>query len=103
MESKMGFVKITPKTMIAQIEEIPSTYIGEEIAFMNAEKSKYYGLDSVGTSIWKAIEEAKTVDGIVEDLLMEYDVERKTCVENVLEFLQELYEEGLVRIVPETE
>ena len=51
MESKMGFVKITPKTMIVQMEEIPSTYIGEEIAFMNTEKSKYYGLDSVGTSI----------------------------------------------------
>lgn len=100
MEFEMNLTKkVTLESSVVQVEGMPSTHIGEEIAFMNVEKSKYYGLDSIGTRIWHAIEKPKYVREIVAELLEEYNVEKEICEEHVLELLQKLVEEELVRIV----
>jgi hypothetical protein len=87
---------------VAQSEGMPFTYIGDEIAFMNIENSKYYGLDSVGTRIWTLIERPRRIGEVVDELLREYSVERTTCEDHVLEFMEKLLEEKLIRIVAET-
>lgn len=94
--SKLGL-----DTAVAQAEGLPSTYIGDEIAFMSIKNSKYYGLDSVGTRIWALIEQPKHIGEVVDELLKEYNVERTTCEDNVLELMEKLLEEELIHIVQE--
>jgi len=93
--------KISMNTMVVQTEGMPYTYIGDEIAFMNIENNKYYGLDSVGTRIWRLIGQPRRLSEVIDELLKEYDVERATCEENVLEFMEKLHEENLICIVAE--
>lgn len=100
-ENKKTKGKISLDMVVVQTEGLPSTYIGDEIAFMSIENNKYYGLDSVGTRIWSLIEQPKRISVVIDELLEEYSVERATCEENVLEFLEELLEEDLIRIVTE--
>lgn len=94
--------KISMNTMVVQTEGMPYTYIGDEIAFMNIENNKYYGLDSVGTRIWSLIGQPRRLSEVIDELLKEYDVERATCEENVLEFMEKLHEENLICIVAES-
>lgn len=91
--------KVKTDMVVVQAEGLPSTYIGDEIAFMSIKNSKYYGLDSVGTRIWALIEQPRQISEVVDELLKEYDVERTTCEDNVLELMERLLEEDLIHIV----
>lgn len=90
---------LTLDAVVGQMEGIPSTSIGDEIAFMNPDKSKYYGLDSIGSRIWHLIKEPKTVGDIISVLIDEYDVVESACAKDVLELIQKLYEEDLINVV----
>lgn len=91
--------KVELDAVVVQAEGLPSAYIGDEIAFMSIKNSKYYGLDCVGTRIWTLIDQPKKVSEIIDELLKEYDVERKICVDNVLELMEKLFGEELICIV----
>jgi hypothetical protein len=88
-------------SVVVQVKGMPSTYIGDEIAFMSIKNSKYYGLDSVGTRIWTLIEQPRPIGEVVDELLKEYNVERPTCEGNVLELMEKLLDEELINIVRE--
>ena len=66
---------------------------------MNIESGKYFGLDSVGSRIWELIEKPLAFNELVLELLKEYDIEEKTCQQDVLAFLNKLHDQGLVDIV----
>ena len=54
---------------------------------MHLEKRKYFGLNPVGKKIWDMIQQPKSFDEIVENLLREYDVEKERCMSEVRTFL----------------
>ena len=70
-----------------------------ETVMMNIETGKYYGLDGIGSCIWELIEEPHTVCEVVHALLADYDVDEKTCQNDVVAFLNKLCNQGLVDIV----
>ena len=72
-----------------------------EAAILNLKSGVYFGLNTVGASIWKLIQEPRTVKEIHEAILEEYDVEPNHCEHDVLELLQELSTNGLIEIVNE--
>jgi hypothetical protein len=56
----------------------------------------YFGLDEVGTRIWKLIQEPRQVTEVCEELRVEYEVEPVRCEEAVLSLLREMSEAGLI-------
>ena len=60
---------------------------------MNSEN--YFGLDEVGTSIWRAIQENETLQGAYDELLEQYEVEPEELKKDLLEFVQKLSDSGL--------
>jgi len=90
--------KINLNTIVSRKEEIPTIDLDGEIGMMNVDQGKYYGLDSVGTHIWKLLENQQTVQALVGKLLKEYNIDEKTCIEHVLEFLKNLLKEGLLLV-----
>jgi hypothetical protein len=58
----------------------------------------YYGLNPIGTRIWKLIQEPRTVPEVCDVLLEEYEVEPERCQRDVLALLQELASKGLIEI-----
>ena len=60
-----------------------------------------YTLNEVGTSIWKLIDGARSVEQIVEEIGNEYEVSSDEATKDVFEFLTTLQVEGLIRPLSE--
>lgn len=73
--------------------------IGEEgmlipIVGGNANASKIFNLNETGTFIIKKLLDDVEIDGIIDSMLDEYDVDRKTLESDVNEFIKELKKRG---------
>ncbi|MBE2268852.1 MAG: lasso peptide biosynthesis PqqD family chaperone [Anaerolinea sp.] len=75
-----------------------STDMSDETVILNLQNGVYYGLDPVGTFIWKLIQEPNDVRAIRDAVLNEYDVEAERCEQDIVNLLQELLEQGLVEV-----
>jgi hypothetical protein len=69
-----------------------------ETAILDIESGMYYGLNAVGTEIWKLVQEPRTVSDVRDALLQEYDVEPEHCQRDLLALLQEMADKGLIEV-----
>ena len=64
---------------------------------LNVRKGKYYNLGETG-EIWDLIKTPIIVTELVSTLLSKYNIERSDCEEQVLSFLECLFQEDLIQI-----
>lgn len=76
---------------------IVSDMDGEKV-MLSVDNGKYYNLGELGSAIWDLMKDQILVDQLVNILISEYDVEKIECRSQVLSFLSQLYEEGLIQI-----
>jgi hypothetical protein len=67
-----------------------------EAVILNMENGKYYGLNGVGVSIWKALSDAASVTEIESAILAEYEVDAETCRAEVQAFVSQMLDEKLI-------
>ncbi|MDA8429935.1 MAG: lasso peptide biosynthesis PqqD family chaperone [Geobacteraceae bacterium] len=89
---------ITLESTVSQIDDIVASDIDDEKVMMSIEKGEYYGLEPVGSRVWELIETPVTVSRIIDTLLGQYDVDRDTCARDVLTFLGELHQAGIIQV-----
>ena len=89
---------ITTDTYIKRNNEVFASEIDDEVVMMNIQSGKYFGMDAIGSRIWQLVEEKIQVKEIIAQLLEEYNVTEEQCSNDVLEFLNELYEQNLVQV-----
>lgn len=89
---------ITLESTVSQIEDIVASDIDDEKVMMSIEKGEYYGLEPVGSRVWELIEAPVTVSSVIDALLLQYDVDRDVCEHDVLAFLGELHQAGIVQV-----
>jgi hypothetical protein len=95
----MGILSmIKSDSIICRNDNIPTIELDGDVAMMNIEKGKYYGLNSVASRVWELLEESQIFSELIELLLKEYDVDKTTCVQDVSELLDSLNEAGLITI-----
>ncbi len=92
---------ISQRSTIVVTKDQVSADLSGEAAILNLKTSIYFGLNTVGASIWKLIQEPKKVSEIRDAIVEEYDVEPDRCENDILELLQELSEHGLIEVVDE--
>lgn len=85
-------------TVVATKDQVSADLSGEA-AILNLKTSTYFGLNTVGASIWKLLQEPKKVTEIRDAIVEEYDVEPARCERDILELLQELSRNGLIDII----
>lgn len=88
-------------TVVVQNENLLSSELDGDTVLMGVTQAAYFGLDATAQRIWKLIAEPRRVSDLCDQLIADYDVERKTCEREVCSFLNELNTEGLIRIVAE--
>ena len=76
---------------------IVSDMDGEKV-MLNIEKGKYYNLGQLGGDIWELLKSPIKVETLVTTLLSQYNVDRDQCAEQVSTFLNQLLEQGLVKV-----
>jgi hypothetical protein len=89
---------ITEDNYIKRNKEVFASEIDEEVVMMNVDTGRYYGMDTVGSRIWELVAEEIQVKDVIETLMEEYDVSEEQCKSDVLEFLNELYENKLIQV-----
>ncbi len=83
-------------TKIVRNTSLLSSEIDGETVMMSVEQGNYYGINKVGTEIWKLIETPMTVREVCETLVKEYKVDRGVCENEVILFLNELTDEHII-------
>jgi coenzyme PQQ synthesis protein D (PqqD) len=80
-----------------------SADLAGEAAILNLASGIYYSLDEIGATIWRFVQEPKTVADIEAFVLSQYDVDADRCAGDVTAPVDALHAEGLVRVTPPPE
>ncbi len=88
---------INLNTTLSHRDDLYTSDLEDEMVMMNLDRGFYYGLETVATVIWKQLAQPHSVVDLVDYLLTRYsDVDRATCEQETLAFLNDLFEEELV-------
>ncbi len=88
-------VSITPDVLMQELS-------GESV-LLDLNSEQYFGLDEVGTRIWRLIEENGLLQTVFEQLLDEYEVEPDRLEKDLFELVDRLAEAGLVTMKTEND
>ena len=71
--------------------------VAGETVILSLPQGVYYGLDGVGSVVWKLLQRPTTPEVIRDALVREYDVDPARCERDVQQLLADLARHGLVR------
>jgi hypothetical protein len=86
-------------SQIVRNDDLPSAPVDREIVFLNARLERYVALDDVGRRIWEKLAVPILVATLVDELEREFSAPTGAIVRDVLAFVSELEDEGMVRVV----
>lgn len=85
-------------SVISVTKEAVHCDLEDEVVILGLKDGVYYGLNPVGSFIWKLIQKPISVKEIKEAILKEYDVDEETCENDLQELLGDLLDKGLVEL-----
>ena len=94
----MSAIRLLDQSRIAVSPGQVSCDLAGEVAILNLKDSVYYGLDSVGASVWSLIQQPKTFAEIRDALLGIFEVDSAQLESDLQVLLGELSERGLIDI-----
>jgi len=89
---------LTATSVVVQAGDVLTANVDTELVMMRLESNGYFGLDAIGRRIWELIAAPRPVAAICAALVEEYAVAPDTCEADVLRFLQELVDYGVVAV-----
>lgn len=94
-------MRLSPETYLVATPRQLSCELNTETVILHLDSGLYYGLNSVGTTIWRLLQEPRRVCDFHEAILAEYDVDGTTCQRDLETVLQRLREADLVEVRPD--
>ncbi len=81
---------------------VPADTLMNEVAgesvLLSLKSERYFGLDDVGTAMWRALTNAGSIQASYERLLTEFDVEPKRLRQDLSDFVGTLVEHELIEV-----
>lgn len=90
--------ELSLNSTVSIAKDVVSCDLVDEAAILNMKDGIYYGLNPVGAWIWNLIQKPIKVNEILDKLLEEYDVEKDVALNDMMELLEQLLENELVKI-----
>jgi hypothetical protein len=84
-----------------RVVQSKSVLVGEvngQVVALDVESGQCFGLNSVGTEIWRRIETEVVVRDLCGQLCDAYDVDYTQCEVDVLGLLEDLRSEGMIEV-----
>jgi hypothetical protein len=72
--------------------------VGGDTVLLNLDDESYYGLDSIGTSFWKALATAPSIQQAYNALVAEFEVPDSRLRTELAEFVENLVSSRLVHV-----
>jgi len=92
---------VGPDSVIVQEDEPVAAEVDGEVVMLSERAGAYFGLDGIGSEIWRLIEEPRRVSELCGTLAQRYEVDAETLSRDVTAFLDALLARNLVRLVQE--
>ena len=87
-------------TALSRNDDILHAAVGsDEAVMMSVTAGRYYGLNAVASRIWELLETPKTIAQLCAQICEEFEVDAQTCEVEVLKFVQDLVDNGVVHEV----
>lgn len=91
---------VTTSTFVRPSADVIFRELETEAVLLDLASGHYFGLNAVGTRVWRLVENGATVDGVIDGIAEEFDADRAEIARDVVELLTELAARTLV--VPES-
>jgi len=88
-----------PSTVLRRSSRQVSCELNGEAAILQLDRSVYFGVKGIAAQVWAALEEPRPVAELNRMLCEEFDVDAERCSADLMQFLAELQEAGLVETV----
>ena len=90
---------LTLETLVRQHPDQIAAEADGEVLMMHIESGNYFGLNEVASFIWHQLEQPRSIAGLCELVLSEFEVDEARCQADALAFLQGMVEDGLAQVV----
>src|SRR5713101_6704165 len=97
-QSSDALAAIAEATVISRSPSVLTAEVEGEIVMMSTEQGRYFGLDDIGSDIWKRIEAPCSFAALIELLVADYDADRVTIAADVRVLLERMAEQDVVRL-----
>jgi hypothetical protein len=87
---------------ICSNNQLPAAEIHNEVLLMNYEKGLFYGLDDIGSAIFRMIATPTRVSELCDQLSAEYGAESTVVQRDVLNLLDAMATHGLIVVTHES-
>ena len=94
--------EFSANTVIARKNDLPSTSVDNDLVILSLASNNYVGLDAVGRKIWESIETPCRVDQLCQLMSSSFSGAPSQIGNDVIAFLKELAEEGLIDVSDQT-
>jgi hypothetical protein len=91
-------VNITDATVISRSPSVLTAEVDGEIVMMSIEQGRYFGLDDIGSDIWKRIEPPCSFAALIDGLAADYEADRASIAADVQALLDRMAEQDVVRL-----
>lgn len=97
-ESRSGMTK---ERELVRTDEYISARIDSEEIILHSGSEKYFGLNEVGTQIWEALDEPRTLDELTRMIHERFDISEEQSRRDVESFIDDLQTAGLIEVSDE--
>ena len=89
---------ISVQSVVVAVSEKLSSQVGGDAVVLDMQSGKYFGLEGVGARIWELVQQPRKVSEIRDAVLSEYDADPAECERDLLAFLRQVQEAGLIEV-----
>jgi len=89
---------IADAAIVSRSPSILTAEVDGEIIMMSIEQGHYFGLDHIGSDIWKRIEPPCSFAILIDGLAADYEADRTTIVTDVQSLLDHMAKHDIVRL-----
>ena len=89
---------ITDATILTRSPTVLAAEVDGEVVMMSIERGHYFGLDDIGSDIWKRLEPPCSFSALIDGLAADYEADRATIAADVRVLLDGMLADHVVRL-----
>ena len=93
-----NILMLTELTRISRNSTVLTAQVDTEIVMMSIEHGRYFGLDNIGSDIWKRIDPPCSFGDLVDGLAADYNADRAIIALDVRQLLDQMLEQNIITL-----
>jgi hypothetical protein len=82
MPEHTGLIRLAPDVLFQDLES--------EVVFLNMNNDRYYGLDEIGTFMWRLLTEHDDIEQVIKLAIREFDTDEATVRRDITRLIEQL-------------